>query len=209
MTNNNRIAVVEMKKEHVDAVTHIHMEAFAGYSNTKIGSGYVTNFVKWFRDYPHGVSLTALYNDKVAGYVVGAPVGYQKLLNKNLMFTAFMGFLLHPWVLFDKKIMNILLARVRILFGTKQTVEGQNEFDNEDTISLVGIGVLPKYEGLGIGKMLMDKFEEKARNEGLKSMRLSVYDYNTSALKLYSKSGWEEFSRKNNTVTFVKKIGTL
>jgi ribosomal protein S18 acetylase RimI-like enzyme len=41
---------------------------------------------------------------------------------------------------------------------------------------------------------------------GFKAMRLSVYDDNEIALKLYKKSGWTEFSRINKILTYIKTL---
>ena len=104
---DNSLKIIDMSEADLDTLTDAHMLAFKGYSNTKIGKNYVKKFLKWFVDYPEGIAIAAIYNSNEAGYVVGAPIGYQSKMNKDLMGTAVMGFITHPWVILNPKIVKI------------------------------------------------------------------------------------------------------
>lgn len=203
---NGELEIMDMDSHHIEALAKIHMDAFRGYSNTKIGKNYVRKFLKWFMDHPTGIAITALYKDKPAGYVVGAPVGYQVKMNKDLMGVAAFGFISHPWVIFNKKIISIASSRLKVLFTKKDIQQSKEISDKSNVISLVGIAVSPSVGGHQIGSSLMNKFEELARLEGFSAMRLSVYDDNEAALRLYKKNGWEELSSNNKTITFIKVL---
>ena len=203
---DNSLKIIDMSEADLDTLTDAHMLAFKGYSNTKIGKNYVKKFLKWFVDYPEGIAIAAIYNSNEAGYVVGAPIGYQSKMNKDLMGTAVMGFITHPWVILNPKIVKIVGSRVGTLLNRKKYSKQSAQNDQGRTISLVGIAVSPEYGGLSIGSVLMDEFESRARVNGFETMRLSVYDDNNKALSLYKKSGWYELSRNDNTITLYKKI---
>ncbi len=201
-----RLKIVDMSEENLDGMTNVHMSAFKGYSNTKIGKNYVKNFLKWFIHYKDGIAIVALYNGDDAGYVVGAPAGYQPEMNKSLIGTAILGFITHPWSIFNKKIIKIIISRIKTIAGSKKTTKSNDDIDLGKTISLVGIAVSKDYEGLKIGSALINEFENRAKLLNFETMRLSVYGDNEKALALYKKSGWVELSRSENTITLYKKI---
>lgn len=202
--SNAQTEIIGMNSAHIEELSKLHMDAFRGYSNTKIGRNYVKKFLNWFVNFPEGIALTALFDGTPAGYVVGAPVGYQSKMNKDLAGVAFTGFVSHPWVIFNMKILSIALSRVKILFGKKEKKIAEKR--DENAISLVGIAVSPLYSGHKIGSKLMTAFEELARAKEYDLMRLSVYDYNEAAISMYKKSGWSELGSSNSTLTFIKQL---
>jgi GNAT superfamily N-acetyltransferase len=55
---------------------------------------------------------------------------------------------------------------------------------------LVGMYVKPEYQGLGVGTLLMESMKTLARRLHLANVWLSVFDGNTTAERLYTKSGF-------------------
>jgi ribosomal protein S18 acetylase RimI-like enzyme len=55
---------------------------------------------------------------------------------------------------------------------------------------LVGMYVKPEYQGLGVGTLLMESMKTLARRLHLANVWLSVFDGNTTAERLYRKSGF-------------------
>ena len=51
----------------------------------------------------------------------------------------------------------------------------------------LGMGILPKYRGKGIGSQLLEKVIEKAKEFGLEKIELHVYTTNKPAITLYRK----------------------
>ena len=49
--------------------------------------------------------------------------------------------------------------------------------------------------GKGVGMLAMQYLEDEIRAQGLARMELGVFEYNTSALKLYRKMGFQEIGR--------------
>jgi ribosomal protein S18 acetylase RimI-like enzyme len=59
----------------------------------------------------------------------------------------------------------------------------------------LGMGIIKKYRGLGIGTMLLKKAIEHAKYTDLEQIELSVYTTNEAAIKLYKKFGFREIGR--------------
>ena len=49
--------------------------------------------------------------------------------------------------------------------------------------------------GKGIGQQALQYLEEEIRKQGLKRIELGVFEFNTSAIKLYQKAGYQEIGR--------------
>ena len=52
--------------------------------------------------------------------------------------------------------------------------------------------------GQGIGPLAMQYLEEQIRAQGWKRIELGVFEFNTNAIKLYQKLGYQEFARIPN-----------
>jgi RimJ/RimL family protein N-acetyltransferase len=49
--------------------------------------------------------------------------------------------------------------------------------------------------GKGIGQQALQYLEEEIRKQGLRRIELGVFEFNTSAMKLYQKAGYQEIGR--------------
>lgn len=184
------VSVAAILAEHVGAVAAIHMEAFRGYMNTRLGPEYARDLVLWFSRRENGVALCAIdRSGAVLGYVFGAPEGYVKDMNKSLAWPALKGALKNPQVFLDRRFWPILWGRARSVLGAVAAAPGRVPLPGP-VISLVGIGVAPSARRLGIGRLLMRAFEERAAGRGMRSMSLSVYPENAGARSLYESAGW-------------------
>ena len=72
----------QFTEKDLEAVLDIHMYAFSEHINVLLGRRYNREMLRWFlQDFC--VKLVAVdEEDKIAGYVFGAPWGYQKPMNK-------------------------------------------------------------------------------------------------------------------------------
>lgn len=185
-------------------VVDVHMEAFRGYMNASIGREYVRRFISWFANREGAIALAALSDGRVAGYVVGAPVGYSKAMNRDLFWVVARAIALRPWLLMQKRFFVRLLQRARQLFVRRPADEGPPL--PEPAMSLVGIGVSEAARGTGVGSLLLREFEKQCRSANMKSMRLSVYATNTSARALYERGGWTLFASNAGDAVYYYRI---
>ena len=187
------IRITKMTKEMIEDVSNVHMEAFKGSMNTRLGKNYIKKFLEWFVNLEKAVKLVAIVriqeSERIVGYLVGAPMNYGKNMNRDLFWVASWSGCLRPWLLLNRQFRQTLMVR---LTGFLQRTEGQCE--NEElpipVMSLVGIGVLPNLQGQSIAKKLIGAFEQNAREMNVRSLRLSVYPENVIARHVYEKCGW-------------------
>lgn len=65
----------------------------------------------------------------------------------------------------------------------------------------LGIGLVTKYRGMGIGTKLMKRIIEAAKDDGFHSLSLSVDSRNTAALNLYRKTGFQIYDDSGSSWT--------
>jgi ribosomal protein S18 acetylase RimI-like enzyme len=183
-----KFEIQSLKSDYIDEVLEIHLSAFSGYLNTKIGKAYLRKLFHWFINSDKSVALCATNKSgKVIGYVIGATIDYGPVLQKYLMQTAVLGIFTHFWVLLDPHFLRMVLMRL----GFKRRLIVAGPILIYPAISLVGIGVSPTYSRLGVGKALLVEFEKTAKRLGFNSLCLSVYPDNIAARGLYEKTGWQ------------------
>jgi ribosomal protein S18 acetylase RimI-like enzyme len=193
------VKIHPLTPEMVHAVAQLHMLAFKGSMNTRLGRAYVEAFVSWFQAQPDAVALAALDNDgSVLGYVVGAPVGYAKSMNRDLCWVAVRGMVSKPALLLDSRLWVTVAARVRALASAAVPVTPGLP---PPTVSLVSIAVSPAASGRHVGRALMRAFEDRARAMRMASGQLSVYPENQIARRLYEACGWRILGAASATGT--------
>jgi len=57
-------------------------------------------------------------------------------------------------------------------------------------VGVLGMGVLKAYRGKGLGKQLLEKAIEHAKQNGIEKVELDVFETNTRAIALYEKMGF-------------------
>lgn len=193
--------------DHLDAVTNLHMWAFKDHLNILLGKRYIRAFLKWFIQQDNCVNVVGTDEEgNAAGYIVGAPWGYQEKMNKDLMNTAAIEMLKRPWIFFHKKIWQSVLLRTKTMLGLNKFIESTREKYSGNIISLVGIGVSKESMGTGISNRMMDEFISLAKKKNYDYARLSVYRSNSRARKFYEKMGWIEEETNNKVIGYYKKL---
>jgi len=74
-----------------------------------------------------------------------------------------------------------------------------SEFNKSDVL-IVALGVLPEYQGSGIGKALLLKLEEKARSSKKKRLLVSTSNDDLPALAFYQLMGFQIFEVIPNAI---------
>ncbi len=190
---HDSIEICQMSSRMVAKTSDVHMQAFKGSMNTRIGITYVKKFLDWFLRYEEGIALVAILpnvkSEKIVGYVVGAPLGYGKAMNRELFWVAARNIVIRPWLLLSDQFRSTIKARLIAFF--KPPHEHVVQFDlPAPVMSLVGLAVIPDHQGQKIGKELLISFEKQALNLGMRSLRLSVYPENSAARHAYEKCAW-------------------
>ena len=173
----------------------LHMRGFNGAMNTRLGRGYVFASINWFFQLEGGIALVAKnHNDQLLGYVIGAPLGYGKQMNRNLFWVAGRAFFMRPWLFLSQQIRATLKLRLWAVFDQSQKQEIHVDLP-APIMSLVGLVVDPHVQGQNIGNLLVKAFEDRAGELHFRSLRLSVYPENSPARRVYEKCGWVTWER--------------
>ena len=93
------------------------------------------------------------------------------------------------------------MAGVFLMLGVDRARDAVIGFSLFRTVSdeseLLLIGVLPKDQRRGIGKLLLDDFVDRARDEGVSRVHLEVRDGNP-AISMYKAAGFSPVGRRRN-----------
>jgi ribosomal protein S18 acetylase RimI-like enzyme len=192
---------------HLDKVTTLHMWAFKDHLNVLLGKRYIRAFLNWFIKADGTVNVVGIDDhENVAGYIVGAPWGYQQHMNKDLLGIAAVEMIKRPWIFFHKKILRSVWLRGKTMLGLNKFIETTREKYSGKIISLVGIGVSEQAMGNGIAGLMMDKFIELAILKNYAYARLSVYRSNDRARRFYEKMGWIPEETNTSVMGYYKKL---
>jgi len=206
---DDRVEIVELQPSMLPALLPIHLEAFAGYMNVRLGRPYLEAFFRWFVDAPDSVALAAERGGGLLGYVLGAPDGYGSRLSRRLLVPGALGVITHPALLLDGRVRRAVGARALSLVGRKAgAAEGADQCPRP-FMSLVAIGVAGSARGSGAAAALIAEFERRSSARGMRGMRLSVYPGNVAARRFYEKAGWtadREPERPDQAVYYFKAL---
>ena len=198
------IEIVSLNGDLIQKLVPIHIEAFYDRMSGKLGPGYARAFLTWFSRRKDGIALAAIIEGKPVGYTCGAIMGYQREINRDLLWTVFLAALIRPWIWFRLSFLQIVKNRFQVLIGRKK--QATLDFLPAPTICQVGTGVARSARNKGVGIALRSGLEAEARRRGIKSILGSVYRDNIPARGLDEKCGWRAFDsdKKKATVYYYK-----
>jgi ribosomal protein S18 acetylase RimI-like enzyme len=203
------VTIVPMTLEAAPKAASIHFEAFKGSMNTRIGISYVKAFMNWFCKADGATALVATDgSNNVLGYVVGAPLGYSRSLNRDLVWVATRGIIVRPWLFLSGHFRGAVVARLKLIVCRSPKRRHEPKCPGP-TMALVGIGVSPSARGAGVGLRLLQEFEARARELQMRSMQLSVYPDNIAARRLYERCGWQPLSvptKRNEAMHYIRTL---
>ena len=141
-----------------DAASKIHLQAFSGYLNARLGVGYARALIDWFAQQGDAIALAAMDgNHQVIGYAIGAPVTINHKLRGDLFWITARSIVLRPWLILDKRLWKVGYARL-----AKKNDAGNISHEQDlpkPTMSLFGIGVEPPHRRKGVGQQLLLAFK--------------------------------------------------
>ncbi len=70
-----------------------------------------------------------------------------------------------------------------------------------ESVFITDFIIHPEFRGKGVGKLLLAKADEYAKERNISYIKLSVFAANTNAVELYRKLGFKDYD-----ITFLKKI---
>jgi ribosomal protein S18 acetylase RimI-like enzyme len=186
------VAIEPFSHVDVDELVPIHRDAFQGYMNARLGTGYTAAFLRWFPRHPRD-TIRLVARDEASkealGYVVGVTREEEAILVKSLVPYAIAGLLCRPSLVLDREIRTKVIGRLAAMAG-RESPEAATLVLPPPTMGLIAIGVASAARGREVGSQLMGAFEAEARKMRMSSVFLSVYSENTAARRLYERCGW-------------------
>jgi len=187
------VKICQMTSEMVEVTSHIHMQAFKGAMNTRLGISYARKLLDWFVCMDRAIALVAMVKagttEQIVGYAIGVPPSEGKNMDRNLFWVASWNACIRPWIFLSPQIRVAVKARFTAFWGPP---DQRVKIDLPNPVmSLVGLAVVPNLQGQNIGKELLSAFEAEARDfHHVRSLKLSVYPENSAARRVYEKCGW-------------------
>jgi ribosomal protein S18 acetylase RimI-like enzyme len=197
------MAIRKMAHADIPTLVELHIESFKESLNILAGKKYLSEVFTWFMNEGH-IALVSETGNELTGYVIGAPIGYEKAMNRALWKFGAFGLLTNPSRIFNAKLINNIFKRIKSILGLT-TLKSQplvNELGFG--ISLVGIAVAERSKGSGNAKELVDAFEIAAKENNADFIRLSVLKENKRAQSFYTKMGWTEYEIPGGLYYFKK-----
>lgn len=193
-----------LKIEESRQIVRIHLESFKDFFLTTLGESFLKVYYESCLKSRESIAICAIDdNENLIGFSVGCVHSkgfHQRLIKQN--FFQFMG-----------QGVVILCTKPRAVIRLLHNL-GKNSGQDDDGnyAELLSIGVLPHYNGQGIGKELIKRFEEEAIIRSCENLALTTdFDENNKAISFYKSSGYEiynEFTTYPNRkmYKFIKKL---
>jgi hypothetical protein len=169
--------------------------------NTVLGNKFISKSLGWFLASEKRFLFHINIGKEVVGFCGGfAPQFYGDGSSSGMLQFAFkeaiIGVLKKPWIIFDHELRTyypFILKNIKRKIGfTKVSATNPipTNYIFKSTVGLVVIGVHPDYRGKGIFEMLMNEFENRAKQLQINECVLSVRSNNDRAIAAYKKMGW-------------------
>lgn len=194
-----------VKIEESKSLADIHIESFKYFFLTSLGAQFLDTYYKSCIKSNESIAICAIdENEKMIGFTVGCL--HSKGFHKRLIQQNLLAFVLQGLLIFFSKPKSI----VRLFSNLGKNTD---KSDNGHYAELLSIGVLPDYNGQGIGKELIKRFEEVAMNSGCSEIALTTDFYgNSKVLEFYKTTGYKTYCEfitypKRRMYKLKKKLG--
>jgi ribosomal protein S18 acetylase RimI-like enzyme len=169
----------------VDQIAAIHMEAFAGFFLAELGRGFVTQLYRGFLQSPSGLTLVAISDGKVAGFVVGTtePESFFRSLLRTRWFTLLSASVPALWR---------QPLRVAPKLWSALWYRGERPANIAGGALLSSVGVSPREANQGTGSILVNAFCDWAAQRNKPYVYLTTdRDGNEASNRFYLRLGFQ------------------
>lgn len=195
------IEIRPLGQQDLSAVAQIHLVAFPHSALTALGLEAVRRYYDWQLTGPHDVSALGVCDgNELAGFCIGGVFrgAMSGFLQKHRTFLVWR-VATHPWLALNPLFRERLAMGLGVLHRFSRTSKSAspNRTTKQPRFGILSIGVSPKFQGRGVGKLLMTESETIARHRGFQEMQLSVNPENLQAVRFYENLGWQKVIRDN------------
>ena len=175
----------KLKKSDSEEIAKIHLKAFPNFFLTTLGYSFLNTYYQTCVVQKDVIGFCAV--EKSTNKIIGFSIGclHSKNFNINLVISNLRLYCNQFFILLFKDPSSIL----RLI---KNLNKANNSFDDRNYSELLSIAVLPKKKKLGIGKNLLNSFEEQVFKRGGKIITLTTDSKsNEKVIKFYNDSGYK------------------
>lgn len=216
----SQITVRQIVEEDLGRVSEIHMSAFSDSALTKMGHDAIRRSYEWqfTGPHPHVVAIGCEYNGTLSGFCFGgrfqgAMIGF---LRHNWPFLIWR-VLSHPWLLLDKTVraqgrfgleylLTKRLPQKRTLGSTNKHADKKVFSSDVLSFGILSIAVHPQFQGLGLGKAIIQEAERIATQDGFHRMLLTVNLENSHTIRFYESQGWQRVPNNEDWAGMMVKL---
>jgi len=199
MKTRRALRIVPLTDALLNAVVQIHRSGLGYTLNSRLGSGHMAFLYKSMeRDETCYVGV-ALVDDQPVGVVSGCidAGGFTTNVLRNMSKAGLAGIgckmLLHPKLLWSWWQGIVIAAPVEVDSCEVRAV-------------LTAIAVDGQIQGKGIGRALVQAFEDFLRRNGVAAYRLDTRIQNEQASRFYRSLGFHEATRRADSIIFVRQL---
>lgn len=178
--------VVKLTVKDYKKISKVHTKAFEGFFLTSLGDDFLKTYYKSCLGIKETIAF-GIFNDNqnLVGFATGTVIS--KGYHKKVFFRNLIGFL--------KSLLKPLIGNPKVFIRLLKNYDKVNHL-NDDAMyaELLSIGVLPEYNGKGLGGELLLHFENEVRSRGALKVALTTDFYNNEkAIGFYRKLGYTIF----------------
>lgn len=196
--------------QHINGMARCHIACFPDQFISRMGLRFAKSFYEAYLIESDGLAFVAV--DEGDGRVVGLVAGGDPDIRATFLGVAPHRF---PFVLLwryltDCVVRSAVLRHLRSKLGRG----GKSRIDEEISnwpqpgdlpwAKLQVIAALTDYRGSGVATALIQAFQTACREDGYRSMDLSVHTDNTRAIAFYKKNGWQ-IVKKTKGTTYMRR----
>jgi ribosomal protein S18 acetylase RimI-like enzyme len=191
-----KFELARIQPQHLASVARIHARAFPYSALSRLGPKVARAFYEWQMIGPHDHDFFGVFTNgtlqaySVGGTSRGSLSGFVQR-NPGLLF---LRVLLHPWLLLGTRSRSWLALGLNTLWFHKRGKRTSARRSPGQSFGILAIAVDPEFQGMGAGKLLMERMEKAARDKHFPKMHLSVRPENSQAIRFYYALGWREVS---------------
>ena len=216
----NKPGIINSKISDLEKIAVCHISAFPDSLSSKMGHRYLMKMIEWYLSDEKRFLFHIEENGKCAGYCGGMihdgtqTSGSASGMIQYSFNEAIMSILLRPWLLFHKEIISkysLITKNIKKRFKNKKNIIVFDQRKKasviiEPSVGLVVIGVSGEFQGKGYGSLLLQEFENRAKEMNYKLINLTVRNDNTQAIKAYERNGWIRSKLSGNSLEMYKNI---
>ena len=200
-------------------IARCHIAAFPKSVTSLLGEKVVASMLKWYISAPNKFLFYVEEHGIVQGYCGGFVMDGTDAYGSGSGMTQFGfnqaagSFARKPWLLLHpevRKKYKFIFTNVARKLGLKKdqpmSKSAPKHEDEPLTAGLVVIGVIPNLQQKGLGTLLQQEFERKAKEMGAKKLSLSVRKQNERAIKSYDRNGYNKSDENETSFIMTKNL---